>query len=65
MLELVALPYGHFTAITYLIVLPDQVILVDPTAPVRRLPSNLPPISRILATHGHIDHIYQPDAGGR
>ncbi|MDD4139980.1 MAG: MBL fold metallo-hydrolase [Eubacteriales bacterium] len=62
MLEIIALPYGHITAITYLIVLPDQVILVDPTAPVRRLPPNLPPIRRILATHGHIDHIYQADA---
>ncbi|NLO35093.1 MAG: MBL fold metallo-hydrolase [Clostridiaceae bacterium] len=65
MAEIIALPDGHMTAITYLVVLPDQVLLIDPTTPVRHLPPNLPPIRRILATHGHIDHIYQADAWRR
>lgn len=46
---------------TYLIVLPEQTILIDPTAASRWMKPELPAISLILATHGHIDHIYRAD----
>ncbi len=62
MADIIALPYGLLTAVTYLIVLDGQCVLIDPTAPPDRLPAGLPPVRHILATHGHFDHIAQADA---
>jgi glyoxylase-like metal-dependent hydrolase (beta-lactamase superfamily II) len=61
MAGIIALPYGHITAVTYLIVLAGQTILIDPTAAPKWMKPELPEISLILATHGHIDHIYRAD----
>ena len=61
MADILALPFGMFDSVTYLIRMPGSVCLIDPSAPVARLPRDLPPVSLILATHGHIDHLDQSD----
>jgi len=60
--KIIALPYGWMGSNTWLIVCPDQTILIDPSAPVKRLPDGLPSVRLILATHGHLDHINRADA---
>jgi glyoxylase-like metal-dependent hydrolase (beta-lactamase superfamily II) len=60
--KIIALPYGWMGSNTWLIVCPEQTILIDPSAPVKRLPEGLPPVGLILATHGHLDHINRADA---
>ena len=60
--KIIALPYGWMGSNTWLIVCPEKTILIDPSAPVKRLPEGLPPVRLILATHGHLDHINRADA---
>lgn len=60
--KIIALPFGLMGSNTWLIVCAEQTILIDPSAPVKRLPEGLPPIRLILATHGHLDHINRADA---
>ena len=60
--KIIALPFGWMGSNTWLIVCPEQTIVIDPSAPVKRLPAELPPVRLILATHGHLDHINRADA---
>ncbi|MEA4888213.1 MAG: MBL fold metallo-hydrolase [Clostridiaceae bacterium] len=61
MTRIIALPFGLFQATAYLIVLADRTFLIDPAVRPDQLPQDLPPIRRIFATHGHLDHISQAD----
>lgn len=61
MAEIIGLPYGLFQSVCYLIRLAGQVVLIDPCIQPSRLPADLPPVSLMIATHGHIDHICQAD----
>lgn len=61
MAEIIAIPRGHITAVTYLIVLAEQTVLIDPTAAPKWMDPHRPALSLILATHGHFDHIYRAD----
>ena len=61
MARIVGIPFGMMDSNTWLIICPEQTVLIDPAAPVKRLPENLPSIKLILATHGHLDHISRAD----
>lgn len=60
-LDIIDLPFGIFQAVCHVIRLADSCCLIDPAAPVNRLPAGLPPVRLILATHGHFDHISAAD----
>ena len=60
--KIITLPFGLMGSNTWLIVCPEMTIVVDPSAPLKRLPEGLPQVRLILATHGHMDHINRADA---
>ena len=62
MSDIIAIPGGMFQAVSYLIHLNDACCLIDPAIRPAAVPSGMPPVNRIVATHGHIDHICQADA---
>jgi len=62
MAEIFPIPKGLFESICYEIHLSETTLVIDPSVNPVLHQANLPPVSLIMATHGHIDHICQADA---